>query len=287
MTRSTQALAMLALILSVNISNQLARAGTLYGVASGSDALFAINTTTGLATSIGPLGVNIGGSALAFDPNTGTLYLTDASTDTLYSVNTSNGTATAIGATGFNAIGGLGFDPNTNTLYGSDNTGNQLLTLNTSTGAAVAVGPFGISAGGSGLAFNPNTNTLYLGIGGGTLYDINTSTGAASAVGPFGLNGLFGLAYDPLTDSTYGASNPRLYTVNASTGAATLVGPFVNTSSMNSLAFAYEIPEPTTFALATLSLLVVAYRPRFRRGIFRPHNQSYLVVRASNTKICR
>ncbi len=47
----------------------------LYGIQLGTDALYSIDTTTGVATAVGPLGVNISyAQGMDFDPLTGELY---------------------------------------------------------------------------------------------------------------------------------------------------------------------------------------------------------------------
>ena len=57
------------------------------------------------------------------------------------------------------------------------------------------------------------------------LLTINTATGAGAAVGPFGPFTVSGLAFDPNTNTLYGAGFGELLTINTSTGAATVVGP--------------------------------------------------------------
>src|SRR5207248_2729921 len=85
--------------------------GVLFGVAyrdTNSDQLITINTATGAATIVGPLGTNVtipvvGG--LEFDPVTGILYYSDNTN--LYTVNPATGLATFIGAHGVTGIAGL------------------------------------------------------------------------------------------------------------------------------------------------------------------------------------
>jgi hypothetical protein len=81
--------------------------------------LYTLDIASGLATDVGPHGVNVGRqlnySGLAFGPD-GTLYSlgsTSASAQGLYSVNPANGTATVIGDTiiHFGVDGGLVFAP--------------------------------------------------------------------------------------------------------------------------------------------------------------------------------
>ena len=53
---------------------------TLYGSDTTTNELLTINTSTGAATSVGPLGFPFV-NGLAFDPNTNTLYGSDFATD--------------------------------------------------------------------------------------------------------------------------------------------------------------------------------------------------------------
>jgi len=138
-----------------------ARAGILYGSDLSSNQLLTINTSSGVAAALGPLGFGFV-RGLAFDPNTDTLYGAELGpTQRLLTINTSTGVASVVGAFGF-SVQGLAFDPNTNTLYGVDSVFNpdRLVTINTSTGAASLVGAIGFTNV-HGLAFDPNTNVLY------------------------------------------------------------------------------------------------------------------------------
>ncbi len=136
------------------------KAGILHGSDIITDELLTINTSTGVATSVGALGFG-GVEGLAFDPNTNTLYGSDIGTGELLTIDTSTGVGTSVGALGFGSVGGLAFDPNTNTLYGSDFFADELVTINTSTGAATSVGPLGFSSV-QGLAVVPEPSTVIL-----------------------------------------------------------------------------------------------------------------------------
>jgi hypothetical protein len=86
----------------------------LYGVAyrdNGADNLITINTATGAATTIGPVGTNQGPAAgssvggLEFDPDSGILYYSESIN--LYTINPATGAATLIGPHGVNEIAAL------------------------------------------------------------------------------------------------------------------------------------------------------------------------------------
>lgn len=78
------------------------------------DALFTINTTTAVATRIGPLGPDLGAftGGMEFDAVSNTLLLIDGITGDLLSVNPATGTATPIGNTGLFGASGLTFAEN-------------------------------------------------------------------------------------------------------------------------------------------------------------------------------
>jgi hypothetical protein len=70
--------------------------------------LYTIDTATGIATIIGPIGFDdpIG---LTFDSVSATLFATDIATDQLLTIDPDTGAGTAIGALGFNNIVELAF----------------------------------------------------------------------------------------------------------------------------------------------------------------------------------
>jgi len=178
---------------------------TLYMVEEGSNALYTLNTTTGIATRVGEsemFGGDIGPFGLA------------ALNDTLY-------------------MEGISSD-NNDFLY-------ALYTLTTDTGIAKRVGRatnFGLSffAGADGLA--ALNGTLYL--AGPELYTLNTTTGIAAPVGNLldsfnygtgitggdlaALNGTLFMVGRDLDNSIEYILTDALYTINVSTGVATQVG---------------------------------------------------------------
>lgn len=70
----------------------------------GGNALYTIDTTTGAATLVGPLGVYLSNGSLFIglevDPETGILYVADDVTQILYTVDTATGEATEVGPMG-------------------------------------------------------------------------------------------------------------------------------------------------------------------------------------------
>ena len=78
--------------------------GTLYGIDITDDQLYTVDTTTGVPTAVGPLGVDIGyAQDMGADPTSGNLYGTlyiGSSGGGLYSIDKVTGAATAIGTPG-------------------------------------------------------------------------------------------------------------------------------------------------------------------------------------------
>ncbi len=154
--------------------------GVLYGVqnvTTGGLGLFTLNTSTGLATSIGNVERSGDLSDLAFD-KAGNLFLLDDDSNTLLEVNKSNGSiisSVPLSLT-LGPVGAMAFDPSSGKLYVVDGTDgpytgtNSLYTLNTTTGVLSLIGDTGLSAGLAGLTFTPAsvpepTSWCLLGIG--------------------------------------------------------------------------------------------------------------------------
>jgi DNA-binding beta-propeller fold protein YncE len=76
--------------------------GELFGLAQNGN-VYKINTNTGQATLIGPLGFAINEAGLAFD-NAGNLFGVDTSLDRLFAIDPSTGQATLKGPLGFEDI---------------------------------------------------------------------------------------------------------------------------------------------------------------------------------------
>ncbi|GGO32789.1 hypothetical protein [Deinococcus humi] len=118
-------------------------AGNLYGASTGGQ-FYTVNSSTGRATLVGPMGLLSSGD-LAFN-DAGQLYGTVrpnlATSDSLARIDPTTGKATAIGGTGKTDVFALKFRGSV--LYGLTGRG-QVLTLNTSTGAATVVRETGLS----------------------------------------------------------------------------------------------------------------------------------------------
>jgi PEP-CTERM motif len=122
--------------------------GNTTGAFSGSDILYRIDTSTGVATTIGSLAVsNIFGLGFGQD---GSLF--GSAGGSLYSLNTLTAATGLIGSSSGGSLFDLATRPEDNVLFASPGT-NSLLTLNKTTGASTTVGPFGSTLNIAGLAF--------------------------------------------------------------------------------------------------------------------------------------
>ncbi|MDA1051398.1 MAG: tandem-95 repeat protein, partial [Planctomycetota bacterium] len=152
---------------------------TLFAFADDIDSLVSINTTTGVATTLGVVTITATGATvtdidgMAFDSANSKLFAVDNATDQLLTINTTTGAAVVVGPTGQD-LGGLAFDPVGKRLYATDNAGNQLMLVSTVTGAVSAVGGYGGSFQIDGLASRTVSGKITINID-------NTSVAGADA----------------------------------------------------------------------------------------------------------
>ena len=161
----------------------------LFAVDDVTDQLLTCDLGTGACTSVGPLGVNVTDTGLAFN-RAGWLYMsTDApkKPTLLYRLNPYTGEATQTGDQG-QSVTGLAVDHKAFYGLGGDNS-NNLLTLNPRTGAATPIGSLGpaVKLSDGGLDF-ASDGRLY-GIsdasgrtGPSQVFTVNTATGHATVV---------------------------------------------------------------------------------------------------------
>jgi hypothetical protein len=183
--------------------------GTLYGIgmdlSTGASQLITINTTTGVATAVGPTGIGGPVQDISFRSD-GTLFAFGApgGVINLYTIDLSSGAATLVGPSSSANGGATAFD-SSNTLYHLSFTDIQ--TLNQTTGAATSVGtltyPFPSSdqPRTNAMDFDPATGILYGSVHTSTfnpnsLVTIDLGTGVVTEVGQ-SLIGLDGLAVQP------------------------------------------------------------------------------------------
>ncbi len=191
--------------------------------------LISISPTTGAATTIGNMGLNLEADVSGIAPlSASTLLAYDSQSaldDRMLSIDKATGIATVIGPTGMtvlSSVGGLALDPDTGTYYMSN--GLSLFTVDPGTGDATLIGPHGVSI--AGLAFGPPVSCM-IGLDmTSNLYDISAADGSGSNIRLSTQDQLGGLALAP--DGTLYAARAsaggELYTLDIVTGAATLVG---------------------------------------------------------------
>jgi hypothetical protein len=234
--------------------------GLVYGLGSTS-RLYTINTTTGVATSVGatPFAPALTGTAFGFDfypvadrirvvstdttnfrlnPNTGTL----AATDTLLAYATGDSgaglTPRVVGSAYTNNFDGAALT----TLFGVDSNRDVL-----------------VMQGGRDGTPSPNGGVLTT-IGAGLGFDTSDLVG-------FDISGTSGVAFATLTAPTGGAS--QLITIDLTNGTATLVGTIGGGLTLTGLAAdvgAATVPEPAGIALLGIGVLGLIAVVRLRRA---------------------
>jgi hypothetical protein len=234
--------------------------GLLYGLGSTS-RIYTINTTTGVATSIGatPFAPALSGTAFGFEFNPVFDRIRVVSTDTTnFRLNPNAGTLAATDtplayAAGDSGVGltprviGLAYTNNlsgttVSTLFGIDSNRDVLVMLG---------GPDGTPSPNGGVL-----TTIGAGLG------IDTS----DLVG-FDISGTSGVAFATLTPPTGGAS--QLFTINLTDGTATLVGSVGGGTTLTGLAAdvgSAAVPEPASIALLSIGVLGLIAVARLRRA---------------------
>jgi hypothetical protein len=239
-----------------------------------------IDPDTGKVTVIGQInGADVGMVGdLAYDSRHDTLYgvawskqyMTRGYDGTLFRIDPGTARAERVGPTGHQAVDALAYDPKRDILYG--NAGyyleRYLITIDRDTGAGTRFGRSGLGASESALAYLPGADRL-LSIHvpfdppNTSLWEVDQRTGLQRPIGRTGAGGIYGMAYDPITDRLYalpGSSSGAdpggyLLTINPKTGVATRHQTLSLTALYNSMTFV--VPEPTT-AAATMAMAAVA-----------------------------
>ena len=227
------------------------------------DRLHTIDTTTGVATAVGPAGwgvseVNV--EDLGWDGET--LFM--LSTRFLYTVDMLTGIATRVGsATNFGVSGstiegrGLAWD-GTNLFMVATDDDSGLYTMDRTTGIATRIGDLRWQAGfqtdGSPVAIEWNGSVMYhLSNDFDRLFIIERTTGALTSVGnatDFGIDerGPQAMAWDGETMFMAGTSNDALLSLDLLTGRGTQIGSAddfeVNERLAKGLAWQVDFPEP-------------------------------------------
>lgn len=227
-------------------------AGTMYVTNDSNNFFYRIDVTTGVTTLVGPSGILLGFTGLAFDTSTETMYVSNAYDPPVLGLGIADlatGAVTVIGShVNSNNVHGLAYDSVHDVLYGADTMPcGGLSIVNRSTGESTCIGPFVVTSAIYGLAFDENSDTLF-GVDGDSLYTIDRATGAATAVGAhfmLGPSDLIGLEFDLESGILYGARADRLYSLDPTTGASTLIANGIGNPNPSGLA---SVPSNPVFS---------------------------------------
>jgi len=219
-----------------------------------SGALVVVDTTSGIATSVGSFG--LGGSTLsdlAFDPISGTLYGWSAGAGgDLHTVNLLTGTATLVGESGLTLQGGNGLAIDAaGTLYlAGDGTTGLLHTINKTTGqsiGSVQLTGYPTALNISALAFSGNSlfgitktsNDLIL---------IDPASGVVTTIGVVG-SSIDAIAFAPAAGTN---SVPGTISSGGSLALA-ITGPNPSRNGVVSLSFSLPSRNRATLEILDLS----------------------------------
>lgn len=168
---------------------------TLYVADFTSNELYAVDTTTGVATLIGPLAGMTGNITGLTGSVDGVLYLSTAddfcSSSNLYTVDPATGITSLIGTV---TNGGCLIDIAINAdgqMYGVDIVADVLVSIDPSNAQGTVIGPLGVDANfAQGLDFEEESGVLYWAafnnmMGQGELRVIDPLTGASELIGVF------------------------------------------------------------------------------------------------------
>ena len=124
----------------------------LYGISAGLQSLIAIDSTTGIATVIGPLGVKFGANGATWSDELKALYAINGADDTLYTVNPQTGAATfqAKLSQSFVSVG-VERHPGNGKIYACSDDA-ALREVDPQTGMVTVIGPMGEAGGCTNLA---------------------------------------------------------------------------------------------------------------------------------------
>lgn len=191
--------------------------GVFYGVDADANGLVSIDTITGVATAIGPLGQDPvdGFTGIAWNAADNMMYgIAVAGTDSssLYTIDLTTGAATKVttlsGSTGTLPIW-LAIDT-AGMVYAMDIVGEVLQSIDPVAGTITTVGPTGLSTNFAQDAdFDPVTNILYTGAFDGVsffteMHTIDVTTGAATYIGNItGFAEITAIGISPVTVEPY------------------------------------------------------------------------------------
>ena len=222
-----------------------AQVNTVYGVTGfqSNGSLLNINSTSGVASSIGASGVSqLNG--LSIKPSNNELFatLSAAPNSQLYRVNSSLGDAYLYQSIPVSNVRAIAFDLNDD-LY-CLSTDGRLFKYDIVSGDTTLIGNTGITNS-YGMSFNPLNGTLWALNIGGTVYKINKTNGVSQSIGSTSMSPNTGLAFSK-TGLAYGingigAALNKLIAIDTATGAGTLIGTNIGFAATNGIAISPDI----------------------------------------------
>ncbi|HEY7209329.1 MAG TPA: PEP-CTERM sorting domain-containing protein [Bryobacteraceae bacterium] len=190
----------------------------------------------------------------------GTLYVPVFGGTDLYRLSASNGALTPVGQS---VISYFGFGSTNSALYMVDTVGT-LWTINAADGTATIVGSTRLDLTGvKSIALSAGSNALYLAIN-SDLFVIDTTSGLASYVGTSGATD-FGAIVD-IRGTIYANSITGPNAVYTYDPATSVVSTVQSNSGSYAWGLAAVVPEPGSFVLIGLGVLLGGYSLRRRRS---------------------
>jgi sugar lactone lactonase YvrE len=246
---------------STNLSTPLGLAfdpsGNLYSVNNGNATISKFNASGGYVSNISS---NLNGpQCLAFD-SSGNLYVTNYNNSTISKFNASGTFLSQINSNLSGPVG-LAFD-STGNLYAS-NVNNDTISKFNASGGFVSIINSTLS-GTYALAFDSSDNLYAANYNNNSISKFNSAGTFLSQINS-NLSGPAGLAFD--SSGNLYAANYNNNSISKFNSTGTFLTSWSTGSNPNYLAFKpVTVPEPSTYALATIATGVMAYLARRRKS---------------------
>jgi 6-phosphogluconolactonase (cycloisomerase 2 family) len=210
---------------------------------AGSVAMYTINATTGVLTSIGAINSTGCGEGMCIptsvvvDPSGKFAYVANGNGVTMYTINVTTGALTSIGTI---AVEGspdsVAVDPAGKFAYVTSSSSDvSMFTIDATTGALTSIGTIAAGTNDSSVAVDPTGAFAYVtnfNSNNVSMYTIDVTTGALTSIGSIAAGtGPVSVAVDPAGKFAYVANSANdadgsvsMYTIDPTTGALTSIG---------------------------------------------------------------